>query len=550
MVAVTGARLALIDYERTLDWIDAMVAAGERGYICVCNVHTVTAAHEDPELRDALESSSFNVPDGQPLVWALGALGYRLSGRVYGPELMARACARAASATTRFYLYGGRNQGALVQLALNLRRRYPGINIVGGYAPPHRPLTAEEEDAVAEEINRSRADVVWVGIGVPKQEKWMARMRQRLDAPVLVGVGAAFDFHAGLVPQAPPVLQRVGLEWFYRLVHEPRRLWKRYLRYNPRFVYASARQVVRERRRERAAIRPEGARWRQVSTGSTRQIPTPVASIVIPTRKRPAYLDAALRSVMPQAERARAEVIVVNDGADPATTEVAQRHGAAVVTLPRPAGVSAGRNAGAEAARGELVILIDDDISAPPGWLDALLEGATASPDRDVFGGPIRPALEGGGPRGCGREPSPITSLELGPEDHDTELVWGANMAIRSRSLRSVGEFDETLSGCGDEEDWIERYRAGGGRVRYLAAAGLAHPRTATDATLRSLARAAYVRGRAARRYDIHRGAAPPALTELRTVAGCAWHVASRRCAAGIVTGAEAAGRLREALAR
>jgi GT2 family glycosyltransferase len=436
-----------------------------------------------------------------------------------------------------------------VQLALNLRRRFPGINIVGGYAPPHRELAAEEEDAIVAEINRSRADVVWVGIGVPKQEKWMAHVRARLDAPVLVGVGAAFDFHAGLVPQAPPWLQRSGLEWFYRLVHEPRRLWKRYLRYNPRFVYAFTRQLVRERRRENAIPElDESPRWRRMSMGSADSLAAPVASIVIPTRKRPGYLDAALASVVPQAELAGAEVIVVNDGGDPATTEVAELHGATVVTLPRPGGVSAGRNAGATAARGELVILIDDDISAPPGWLDALLKGVAASPDRDVFGGPIRPALEGGGPCGCGREPPPITSLELGPKDRDVELVWGANMAIRKRALKSVGEFDETLSGCGDEEDWIERYRAGGGRVRYLAAAGLAHPRTATDSTLRSLARAAYTRGRAARRYDIHRGAAPAALSELRTVAGCTWHVASRRCAAGIVTGAEAAGRLREAL--
>ena len=149
----------------------------------------------------------------------------------------------AAQTGQRFYLYGGRNQGALVQLALNLRQRYPGVKIVGGYSPPHRPLTVEEREAVAEEINHSRADVVWVGIGVPKQEKWMAQMRPMLETPVLVGVGAAFDFHAGLVPQAPPWMQEAGLEWAYRLAHEPRRLWRRYLRYNPRFVGAFARQL-------------------------------------------------------------------------------------------------------------------------------------------------------------------------------------------------------------------------------------------------------------------------------------------------------------------
>ena len=244
---VLGVPLGLVDYDQTLRWIDAMVAEREHRYVCVCNVHTVMASHEDEDLRSALMGSSLNVPDGQPLVWALNALGHSLTDRVYGPELMARACARAASTEQRFYLYGGRDQGALAQLALNLRRRYPGVRIVGGYSPPHRPLTAEEQSAIVAEINESGADVVWAGIGVPKQEKWMAALRPHLDAPVLVGVGAAFDFHAGLVPQAPPWMQGAGLEWAYRLVHEPRRLWRRYLRYNPRFVGAFARQLVEHR---------------------------------------------------------------------------------------------------------------------------------------------------------------------------------------------------------------------------------------------------------------------------------------------------------------
>jgi N-acetylglucosaminyldiphosphoundecaprenol N-acetyl-beta-D-mannosaminyltransferase len=244
---VVGVPLAVIDYERTLDWIDAMTAARERGYICACNVHTVMASQEDPELRAALMAASLNVPDGQPLVWAINALGHSLEDRVYGPELMARAAARAASTGQRFYLYGGRDQNALKQLGVNLRRRFPGLNIVGGYSPPFRPLTREEQTAITAAINESEADVVWVGIGVPKQEKWMAAVRPQLEAPVLIGVGAAFDFHAGLVTQAPPWLQRRGLEWTYRLSREPRRLWRRYLRYNPRFVGAFARQLLARR---------------------------------------------------------------------------------------------------------------------------------------------------------------------------------------------------------------------------------------------------------------------------------------------------------------
>jgi N-acetylglucosaminyldiphosphoundecaprenol N-acetyl-beta-D-mannosaminyltransferase len=248
---VLGVALALTDYERTLDWIDDIVAAGEHGYVCVANTHTVMATHEDDELRDALLAADFAVPDGQPLVWALNALGNDLDARVYGPELMDRACERGARTGRRMYFYGGRDQGALVQLTRNLRLRHPGLEVVGGYAPPFRALTAEEEAHVVADVARSGAEVVWVGIGVPKQEKWMARMSERLPGCVLVGVGAAFDFHAGLIPQAPEWMQRRGLEWLFRLAHEPRRLWRRYLRYNPRFVGAFARQWARERRPRR-----------------------------------------------------------------------------------------------------------------------------------------------------------------------------------------------------------------------------------------------------------------------------------------------------------
>jgi N-acetylglucosaminyldiphosphoundecaprenol N-acetyl-beta-D-mannosaminyltransferase len=245
-VPILGIPLALTDYERTMDWIDEMVAARGRGYVSAAAVHLVMVSQEDTHTRDAVLGCSLAVPDGQPLVWAMRSLGHDAS-RVYGPDLMARYCARSAKTGTRMYLYGGRNQGALVQLALNLRQRYPGVKIVGGYSPPFRALTDEETDRVIDDINGCGADVVWVGIGQPKQEKWMADFRDRLDPPVLIGVGAAFDFHAGLVPQAPDWMQNMGLEWLYRLAHEPRRLWRRYLRYNPRFISGFVRQYTRSR---------------------------------------------------------------------------------------------------------------------------------------------------------------------------------------------------------------------------------------------------------------------------------------------------------------
>ena len=253
---VLGVPLAVTDYERTLDWIDAAVALGAREYLCVAAVHTVMESREDEALREAVDRAAFTVPDGQPLAWALRKLGHDIDARVYGPELMARACARAERSGQRFYLYGGRSDKALAQLAANLLDRHPGLQLAGGWSPPFRDLTEPELDELAARINAARPDVVWVGIGVPKQEKWMATMRDRLDAPVLVGVGAAFDFHAGLIPQAPAWMQRRGLEWLFRLAQEPGRLWKRYARHNPRFVAGFARQWASHRRGGASAGRP------------------------------------------------------------------------------------------------------------------------------------------------------------------------------------------------------------------------------------------------------------------------------------------------------
>jgi N-acetylglucosaminyldiphosphoundecaprenol N-acetyl-beta-D-mannosaminyltransferase len=248
---VLGTPLAVTDYERTLDWIDAAVVLGAREYLCVAAVHTVMESREDAALREAVDGAAFTVPDGQPLAWALRKLGHDIDARVYGPELMARACARAERSGQRFYLYGGRDERALAQLAANLLGRHPRLQLAGGWSPPFRELANAELDEVAARINAARPDVVWVGIGVPKQEKWMAAMRERLDAPVLVGVGAAFDFHAGLIPQAPAWMQRRGLEWLFRLKQEPARLWRRYARHNPRFVAGFAKQWATHRRGRR-----------------------------------------------------------------------------------------------------------------------------------------------------------------------------------------------------------------------------------------------------------------------------------------------------------
>jgi N-acetylglucosaminyldiphosphoundecaprenol N-acetyl-beta-D-mannosaminyltransferase len=245
---VLGIPLAVSDYAAVIGWMERMIDTGARGYVTAAAVNLVMSAREDAETLAAVLGATLAVPDGQPLVWALRALGHSDATRVYGPDLMKLFCDRAAQRGIPMFLYGGRTPEALELLAQRLRERHPGLHIVGGHSPPFRALAREEEDRLVEEIDGSGAAVVWVGIGQPKQEQWMLRMRPRLQAPLLVGVGAAFDFHAGLVSQAPRWMQRSGLEWAYRLSQEPRRLWKRYARYNPLFLAAFLRQYVRRRR--------------------------------------------------------------------------------------------------------------------------------------------------------------------------------------------------------------------------------------------------------------------------------------------------------------
>jgi N-acetylglucosaminyldiphosphoundecaprenol N-acetyl-beta-D-mannosaminyltransferase len=247
-----GVSVSMIDYDGAITLMDELVDTRGRGYVCAAPVHALMVAQDDPEMREALAGSTLVVPDGMPLVWAANLLGESLDDRVYGPELMLRYSDRCAERGHRVWLYGGRDQGSLVQLALSMRRRHPGIRIVGGYSPPFRALDGEEEELVVQQINEAKPDVLWVGIGVPKQEKWMARMRDRLDVPVMCGVGAAFDFHAGRISMAPSWMQDRGLEWIYRIVQEPKRLLPRYLYTNPRFVLAFARQYIAQKRATRA----------------------------------------------------------------------------------------------------------------------------------------------------------------------------------------------------------------------------------------------------------------------------------------------------------
>jgi N-acetylglucosaminyldiphosphoundecaprenol N-acetyl-beta-D-mannosaminyltransferase len=249
---ILGVPLAISDYREVLDWMDAMVAAGARGSITAAAVNLLICARDEPATMRAARELTLAVPDGQPLVWSLHALGHARATRIYGPDLMRQWCERAARSGTPAYLYGGRDDAARALLEGRLRDRFPGLRIVGGCSPPFHPigvpaLSDGERERVIADIDSSGAQVVWVGTGQPRQELWMREMRPLLRAPLLVGVGAAFDFHAGLVSQAPAWMGRNGLEWAYRLSREPRRLWRRYLIGNPRFVAAFARQYAESR---------------------------------------------------------------------------------------------------------------------------------------------------------------------------------------------------------------------------------------------------------------------------------------------------------------
>jgi GT2 family glycosyltransferase len=280
----------------------------------------------------------------------------------------------------------------------------------------------------------------------------------------------------------------------------------------------------------------------------------PPASIVIPTKARLPYLEVTLSSIAPQATAAGAEVLVVDDaGASAATEELAERHGARYRPNASRHGLNVARNVGVRASTGALVVFADDDIRALDGWLGALLQAAREHPEVDVFTGPVTARLEGPAPHTCGRERPPITTLELGPEDTRTRYAWGANMAIRRGALERIGPFDESLEHGGDEQEWQDRLMSASGGddsrgALYVAAAAVEHRRAGRDARLRALSRAAYVRGRAARRFDAWRAQAPPLARELSTLLGSAGHVVRYRCPAGLTMVAHSAGRLREAL--
>lgn len=241
---VLGVGVDAIDLPTAVTGLIRAAKEGRKGYVCVTGVHGVMESQRDERLREIHNESLLTTPDGMPMVWVGRAQGHRSMDRVYGPSLMLEVCRASVDEGLTHFLYGGA-PGVADELARSLAEKAPGIRIAGTYTPPFRPLDEAEERELKDRVEAVRPDFFWVGLSTPKQERFMAEYHGRLPATVFLGVGAAFDFHTGRVPQAPRFVQRSGLEWLFRMLQEPRRLGRRYLRNNPAFLWRLLQQTLR-----------------------------------------------------------------------------------------------------------------------------------------------------------------------------------------------------------------------------------------------------------------------------------------------------------------
>jgi N-acetylglucosaminyldiphosphoundecaprenol N-acetyl-beta-D-mannosaminyltransferase len=245
---VLGVGISVLDQDRAREFLFDVARAGRRGYVTVTGVHGVSEAQTDAELKSILNRSLLCTPDGMPMVWMGRMQGYRSIRRVYGPDLMLNLCARSAAKGFRHFLFGGK-PGVAESLSRILQERFPGINIAGTFSPPFRSLDARELSQLQNQVREAKPDFFWVGLSTPKQERFMAAHMELLpEAKIFIGVGAAFDLLTGQVRQAPRWIQRSGLEWFFRLTQEPKRLWKRYLINNPLFIIRAGAQLLKLRK--------------------------------------------------------------------------------------------------------------------------------------------------------------------------------------------------------------------------------------------------------------------------------------------------------------
>jgi N-acetylglucosaminyldiphosphoundecaprenol N-acetyl-beta-D-mannosaminyltransferase len=236
-VNILGVGVSAVNMQMAVDEIEGWLERKEPNYVIAVPAHCIVECLRNERLREIYNRAGMVTPDGMPIAWICRLMGQRHVDRVYGPDLMLEVCKLSARRGYRHFLYGGWPPEVVEKLEARLRERFPGIEIVGSFAPPFRPLTPEEDARVVEQINAAKPDIVWIGLGAAKEEFFAESHVGKVVAPVLIGVGAAFDFHAGVKPQAPRWMMRAGLEWFFRMLSEPRRLGPRYLQDNPVFIW-------------------------------------------------------------------------------------------------------------------------------------------------------------------------------------------------------------------------------------------------------------------------------------------------------------------------
>jgi len=246
-INVLGIGVHALNLKSAVAVLQKAIESKTKGYVCVTGVHGVSEAQSDPPFRAILNSALLNTPDGMPMVWTGRWFGFREVKRVYGPDLLLEVCQASQSAGWRHFFYGGA-PGTATALTAVLQTRFPRLQIVGTFTPPFRPLTPSELEDLQTQVTSAHPDIIWVGLSTPKQERFMAATLSCLDTTIMIGIGAAFDLVSGKVRQSPRWIQRSGFEWLYRLIQEPRRLWKRYLKNNPLFVYRLFLQLTGLRR--------------------------------------------------------------------------------------------------------------------------------------------------------------------------------------------------------------------------------------------------------------------------------------------------------------
>lgn len=244
-VNILAVPIAAVNIEQATTQIEEWIRNGQKEYVTVTGIHGIMESQYDEEVKRIHQAAGMCVPDGMPTVWIGKLYGYKNMSRVYGPDLMLEMMKLSEEKKYTHFFYGGK-KGVPELLKARLISQFPGLKVVGTFSPPFREMNEEEENALQEKIEKLSPDIIWVGLSTPKQEIWMASHIEKLNTKVMIGIGAAFDFHAGLLRQAPSWVQRLGLEWFFRLCVEPRRLWKRYLKNNPLFIWKFALQFLKK----------------------------------------------------------------------------------------------------------------------------------------------------------------------------------------------------------------------------------------------------------------------------------------------------------------